>query len=331
MPETVLTRRKLLAGAAVLAGAGRRSTPSLGIAGTRFTLNERPVFLYGISYYGALGGSGDVWKRDLEAMREHRFNWIRAWATWSAFENNLSVVEGSGKPRPAMLERLRALVDRCGRLGMVVDVTLHREKAGISSLEAHREAVRHVANTLRGYRNWYLDLANERNIGDQRFVPIADLAALRKEKVLGRVPVTASQGGDLSREDVAAHLDAGLDFLTPHRPRHAGTADETRKKTEELLAWARDHGKPVPVHYQEPFRRGYADWNPTAEDFLTDLRGAIEGGAAGWCFHNGDQRAGRDKRPRRSFDLRDGALFAQLDDEERKTLRRIAASGLIPA
>ena len=53
----------------------------------------------------------------------------------------------------------------------------------------------------------------------------------------------------------------------------------------------------VPVHYQEPFRRGYSQWEPTAADFLTDLRGALAGGAAGWCFHNGSQRAA----PKRSL------------------------------
>ena len=42
---------------------------------------------------------------------------------------------------------------------------------------------------------------------------------------------------------------------------------------------------------QEPFRRGFAllgarNWTT----YLTDLRGALAGGAAGWCLHNGDQR-----------------------------------------
>ena len=67
---------------------------------------------------------------------------------------------------------------------------------------------------------------------------------------------------------------------------------------------------------QEPFRRGYAGWDPEADDFLTDLRGAIAGGAAGWCFHNGSQRTTADNRPRRSFDLREKRLMDQLDSKE---------------
>ena len=35
------------------------SATELGIDGTQFTLNQRPTFLLGISYYGALGASGE--------------------------------------------------------------------------------------------------------------------------------------------------------------------------------------------------------------------------------------------------------------------------------
>ena len=82
----------------------------------------------------------------------------------------------------------------------------------------------------------------------------------------------------------------------------------------------RQIGRIVPLHYQEPFPRGYTKWQPGVEDFLTDLRRAKTGGAAGWCFHNTAQREGAQHRPRRSFDLRELRLFDQLDDEERKVL-----------
>src|SRR5690606_23110896 len=106
------------------------------------------------------------------------------------------------------------------------------------------------------------------------------------------LPVTASFGGhDLSSDDVRDALDtARLDFLSVHRPRTPDSSTQTAAQTRQLLATASQLGFTVPVHHQEPFRRGYGNWQPAASDFLTDLRGAIEGGAAGWCFHNGDQR-----------------------------------------
>jgi hypothetical protein len=42
-----------------------------------------------------------------------------------------------------------------------------------------------------------------------------------------------------------------------------------------------------------------------------------------WIFHNGDQRAATDGRPRGAFDLRDGALYDQLDSVELEVLRLI--------
>jgi hypothetical protein len=87
----------------------------------------------------------------------------------------------------------------------------------------------------------------------------------------------------------------------------------------------KDIGRVVPVHYQEPFRRGYRPerWEPSAEAFLTDLKQAIAGGAAGWCLHNGDQKNGTGGNPHRSFDMRKKRLFEQLDDQERKFLQEM--------
>jgi hypothetical protein len=84
-----------------------------------------------------------------------------------------------------------------------------------------------------------------------------------------------------------------------------------------------DLGFTAPVHQQEPFRRDYGDWQPAASDFLTDLKGAIEGGAAGWCFHNGSNRRADDGHPRRSFDLREQRLLDQLDSEELQVIRGV--------
>ena len=58
---------------------------------------------------------------------------------------------------------------------------------------------------------------------------------------------------------------------------------------------------------------------------VTDLHGAIQGGAAGWCLHNGDNRWGQDAQPRRSFDMRKRRLFEQLDSVELEALKKLPA------
>jgi hypothetical protein len=312
--------------------ARSQSATVLGIRGTQFTLNGRPTFLLGLSYYGGLGAAEATIRRDLEDAQKHGFNWIRVWATWAAFGQDVSAVDEQGRPRAPYLEKLQWLVAECDRRGIVVDVTLSRGNgvtgpARLQSLEAHRRAVQTLVTALTEHRNWYLDLANERSIRDRRYVSFEELRSLQQtaRALAPELLVTASHaGGDLTKEDVRGYLEvAGVDFLSPHRPRRASSPAQTEEVTRQLLAWCRELGREVPIHYQEPFRRGFGNWEPTADDFLTDLRGARAGGAAGWCFHNGDTRNAPDGQPRRSFDLREARLFEQLDAEEQRVLTRL--------
>lgn len=312
-----------------------RSPTVLGLMDQQFTINGSPAFLVGFSYYGALGASGQTLERDLDAMREAGFNWLRVWATWDSFGENVSAVNADGTVREFYLRRLRQVVAECNRRGMVVDVTLARGErkendapdVHIENAEAHMRAVREIVEALRPLPNWYLDLANERDVRDDRFVSVEELGKLRERarELNPSLLVTASFGGhDLTKRDVADVLQVvGADFLAVHRPRHAGSPQQTAERTREVLTMVNQLQFKAPVHHQEPFRRGYARWEPTTEDFLTDLRGAMEGGAAGWCFHNGATKTSVDGQPRRSFDLRQHALIDQLDSEERQVVRSI--------
>jgi hypothetical protein len=300
----------------------------LGVKGTDFTLNNKPTFLYGISYYGGSGASEEAIRKDLVDAKRYGFNWVRVWATWGAFGNDVSVVDPDGKPREKYLKKLQWLVAECDKHGIVVDVTLSRGNgatgpARLQTLEAHLRSVETILAALKGRRNWYLDLGNERSVGDKRFVSFDDLKELRElaRKLDPALLVTASHGSDITKDEFREYLKtAGVDFVCPHRPRDADSPKQTEKKTKEYLAWGKELGREVPVHYQEPFRRGYAKWEPKVDDFATDLKGAKAGGAAGWCFHNGDNRTAKDGRPRRSFDLREKRLFEQLDEDELKAL-----------
>jgi len=337
--------RALILIMAVVLGSSLRSLPGeeagvstrLRIQGTRFTLNGHPAFLLGISYYGALGAADDTIRQDLDEMRRRGFNWIRVWATWNAFGDDVSAVDAEGNAREPYLNKLRRLVAECDRRGIVVDVTLSRGNgvtgpSRLQSLAAHLRALQTIVAALKPQANWNLDLSNERNIRDHRHTGFADLRALRAavRRLDPQRLVTASHAGDIAREELSEYLrTVEVDFVCPHRPRHSGSPGQTEQKTRQLLGWMKEMGREVPAHYQGPFRRGYSDrWNPAAEDFATDLRQALSGGTAGWCFHNGDQRDRPDGRPRRSFDLRSQRLFEQLDGEERAFVDRGLADAM---
>jgi len=310
---------------------GAPGTTVLGIEGTRFTLNGKPTFLLGLSYYAGLSASEEFIRRDLDDAQRHGFNWLRVWATWGMFDTNVSAVDDEGRPREPFYGRLKWLLAECDRRGMVIDVTLTRgagapgNAAGgpIPNFQAHQRTVETLVTALKPYRNWYLDLANERDVRDARYVPVDELKTLR-EQVRRLDPqrlVTASYMPEDMREPLRT---IGLDFITPHRERHAQSPGQTEAHTRACLAAMKEAGRVAPVHYQEPFRRAYGDWEPVAADFLADLRGAVAGGAAGWCLHNGQQANAPDKQPRRSFDMRERRLFDQLDAEERQVVEAAA-------
>ena len=305
----------------------------LGVEGRVFTINGKPTFLLGISYYGGVGASNEFITRDLQDMQKRGFNWIRVWATWAAFGNDVCVVDPEGNPRKPYLEKLGWLVAECDRRGMIVDVTVSRGngitgRSRLGDLESLKRAAGTLTSSLRPYRNWYLDMGNERNIQDSRFVGFEELVEVRKlvKRLDPERLVTASHAGDLRQEDLREYLlHVKVDFIGPHRPRNAGSPGQTADQTGKYFEWMKELGRTVPVHYQEPFRRGFSPgrWEPKAEDFLTDLDGARRGGAAGWCLHNGDQKDKPESKPRRSFDMREARLFEQLDGEEREFIRNM--------
>lgn len=305
---------------------------TLEIQGSKFLVNQEPTFLLGASYYGGLGASDDFVDCDLRELTAHGFNWIRVWATWSAFGNNVSAVDSEGRAREPYLSNLKRRCEKADQLGMIVDVTLSRGNGIVGSgllpsQEAHLNAVAILTEELKQFRNIYFDLANERNIHDRRHVTFEELRVLRnriKELDAERL-VTASHAGDIPPEDLGSYLDVvRVDFISPHRPRNATSPHQTAEKTQEYRRGIQELGKVVPIHYQEPFRRGFGSWQPEAQDFLIDLKNAKSGGAAGWCLHNGDVRQKDDGRPRRSFDMREaeGRLFEQLEADEKTVVEQ---------
>ncbi len=338
MRTSAVTFRSLLMALVLsaLALPALASGPALGISGERFTLDGRRTFLLGASYYGGLAiEKREILKQDLDDLDAHGFNWIRLWATWDAFDNNISAVAPDGSAREPYMGRLKRLCRMAGKRGMVVDVTVTREKADAfpSQFSEHLAVMEALARELKTFRNVYFDIGNERNVGDARHVAMDEVGRVIEavKRIDPQRLCTASEGGDISGEEVRAFIDTGhVDFICPHRPRNAESPSQTAARTREYFTQMKAAQHAVPVHYQEPFRRDYGRWSPKAADFIADLEAAKEGGAAGWCFHNGSVRPSRDGdgRPRRSFDMRpaEGRLFEQLDAEEQAFMRRLKAA-----
>src|SRR5580765_1948685 len=113
LPITALLFMASLGGAAESLNATPGTDTVLGIDESRFTLNAKPVFLLGFSYYGGLGAPEEFIRQDLADLRRRGFNWLRVWATWASGEVNVSAVDARGAAREPYLNRLKWLVAEC--------------------------------------------------------------------------------------------------------------------------------------------------------------------------------------------------------------------------
>jgi hypothetical protein len=329
MSKQVVRLILALALAAQMPARGAQVGPVLGVQGDRFTVDGKPAFLLGCSYYGGLGVADDAAiEADLDDLHRLGFNWIRVWATWDAFDDDVSAVTPQGAVRELYMGRLRHLCALAGQRGMIVDVTVSRGGPPFPPDQPnHRAVMECLARRLKPFRNVYFDLANERNVRDARFVPTEEVAELVTAVKAIDPDRLCTASCSLSPEDTVRFVkESHVDFVTPHLARTAAAPSQTADHTRALLKAMNQAGRVVPVHYQEPFRRGYGNWQPKAQDFKRDLDGAREGGAAGWCLHNGSLRTADQQRPRRCFDMRpsEGRLFDQLDDQERRFLDLLA-------
>lgn len=301
----------------------------LGIKGEKFTLDGKPSFLLGISYYGGLASTGDNLRADLDDIRDHGFNWIRVWAVW----RNASAFDAAGQPAEPHFARLVNLVRECDKRGLIVDVTFaatehSRRLSGQERFATQWKSIEATVKALRNQRNWYLDLANERNNPGTSHVPATVLRQWRDQakKLYPSLLITASHWNDIPMDRIGEYVDTiGVDFLSPHGDRLPEAVANRAQLTEQYRKALRDRKRVMPVMYQEPSRRDFIDgkgnkWQPSGEDLITELKNSRQGGAAGWCLHNGDNHFAADRMPLRSFDLRTERLFPQFDAEERKFL-----------
>ena len=293
---------------------------TLGISkdGKYFTVDKEPKFLCGISYYaGTSVEDPNHVIKDLDDMVKDGLNWIRVWAIW----NSVSAVTPDGTIREPYMSRLKTLIEESNKRGIIVDVTLTRgNKASPSNLTQHIACAKTIATELKPYRNIYIDIANERDIGDARHVPYSEMGAIIDAiKAIDPDRICTASGVPGSQANLDEYLSIGhCDFIAPHLCRDKECPAKTFVTVTEFISWMDKLKHRVPINLQEPFRRDYSEYQPMQEDYYRDAGGGKIAGAAGWCLHNGSSRFSEDKRPQRSFNMAKeyGRLYTQLDNVE---------------
>ncbi len=311
----------------ILAVAAAAHGATLGITadGKYFTIDGNPTFLLGVSYYGSQTITTPSYvTQDLDDMVARGFNWVRVWSTWVAEteSGDVSALTQAGVVREPYMTRLKTVINECNNRGIIVDVTIQCNWGGPTNLTEHLNYVQTLATQLAAYPNVYFDVANEgEDIDNSRISQVITRAKQYKPGVL----CTASRNITSASDYYNKYVATGCDFIAPHLCRDSTCPAQTYATVTNFITWMNQYGVRMPIHLQEPFRRGYSTtWEPVLNDFLVDCSGGKNAQAAGWCFHNGWVDTTSSHLPYRCFEMNNssGRLFAQIDSEEWKVVNQ---------
>ena len=241
------------------ASASTTPTRTLGISGTRLTLDGDPFPLTGVSFFNALynptfNRSPEDRLRWLRTFLDSGVNTLRVWCQWdftpprdfidTAPEHSLYTEEGD--LREGHVRTLTELLVAASSLGMVIEVTLfsHEKRSNLQP-EALERGARGVAERLKPYRNAIVQLWNEDSTEWERLLRAVKHAD--PERLVTNSPGVANVLG-------TDEHNAAMDLLTPHTIRRGGEEPFWVTAPKQIAALIERFQKPVID--DEPARSG---------------------------------------------------------------------------
>jgi hypothetical protein len=255
----------------------------LTIQGDRFAVDGEPRFLTFMTMFGAMAAP-DI-AADMQTVRALGFDGVRIWPN---LDTGPQLMNGDGTLKPDELERLRLILDEARKQRILVDVSFTFEH--IRGLDAARARVGIAAATeaLRSYDNFLIDIQNERNVTDRRFMSETDVArALAAIKSVDPARIVVASNSPVDPPEYAADFTArvGLDATAYHEPRNSRWY--TASEVQSVVGAMRKNGKPA--YLQEPMSTRDDLFPYPAHDradyFMQAIANAKLAGAAAWCFH----------------------------------------------
>ena len=230
----------------------------VAVAGTFFTLDEKPFSYTGLSFFNAIynptfNTSSKVRQKWLKKFQACGINVLRVWCQWDNTRGFVdtaptnTLFEADGELRPIHLATLKAILDDANQLGMCVEIVFFAQESYLEKIllapPSDERAVAALTRELLPFRNATFQIWNEHS--DARVLPLLKIIkTIDSHRVVSNSP---GYGGDLGRDEE----NAALDYLTPHTTR-SGRYWETAP--QELAMLREKFLKPVVD--DEPARNG---------------------------------------------------------------------------
>jgi hypothetical protein len=255
----------------------------LTIQGDRFAVDGVPKFLTFMSYFGAMGAPNII--ADLRALKSLGFDGIRIWPN---LDTGPQLMNSDGSLRPDELTRLLSILNQARIERLVVDVTFTHEHIKGMGPAATRAGILAAVGVLRSYDNVLIDIQNERNVGDGRFMSEADVASIFAGiRAIDPARITTASNSPADDADYAADFTArlGLDVTAYHEPRNSRWYEAA--EVQNVVGRMKVNGKPAYMQESMSTRDElyFYPAHDRADYFMQSIANAKMAGAAAWCFH----------------------------------------------
>jgi hypothetical protein len=266
----------------------------LSIQGQQFTVDGQPKFLTFITYFGGMGAPNVI--ADLHLMKTLGFDGFRIWPN---LDTGPQIMNGDGSLRPSEFSHFLDILNQAKQERLIVDVTFTYEHIPGMTPATARVGISNVVSAIRSYENVLIDIQNERNVPDRRFMSEPDIRsiylaikAIDPSRVVGCSEARGDDSGPPLNVGFMQRL--GLDVDLFHETRQSDWY--TLAVQQYTINILRQAGKPV--HMQEPMTTSdtffFYPSHDRAEYFMEAIAHAKLSGATGWTFHT---ELGVDFRP----------------------------------
>jgi hypothetical protein len=235
-----------------------------------FTLDEKPFYYTGVSFFNAIYNptfnksdeSREAW---LDKLKAHGINVIRVWGQWDNKRGfvdtcpTCTLYESDGDLRTQHLNTLKKIIEAADQKEMVVLFVLFQRESWNENIrltdEASDKAVRSLTEELKRYGNLVFQIWNE--FDNRTLVYLNIIKQADPTRIVTNSPGYAGILG-------SPQENAALDFLSPHTTRRDDLHWEIAPK--EIAYLIEKYRKPVVD--DEPARRGTPKFggpkNPTS-------------------------------------------------------------------
>ena len=263
------------------------ATKTLGIDGTRLTLDGAPFPFTGLSFFNAIynptfNRTPEERRRWLRRFRDNGVNALRIWCQWDFTEPRVfidvaperTMFTPAGDIRDEPFRTLVEISMAADGLGMAIELTLFsHEKQPNLPVAVQERAARALTARLLPYRNILLQIWNEDSTEVLRLYDA--IKAVDPPRLVTNSPGFANNLGDEAQ-------NRRLDLLTPHTLRRSGPEGPFWEVApRQIAALLARYGKPVID--DEPARSGPVQFGGLAggtrpEQHIAAIRGVRAAG-----------------------------------------------------